>query len=587
MTMNAPLIESRYEALLGVDQAVLDAIPAAVYVCDAAGAIVRFNRAAAELWGRTPNVGDSDERFCGSFRLYRMDGTRLPHAETPMEAVLRTGAPRKDKEVVVERPDGSRIIVLANLEPLTGADGAMQGAVNCFQDVTDRRLAEEENRAERAELENFFENAGVAMCWIDGSGVIRRANRAELELLGYDREDYVGRRMSEFHMDRATGEEVAARLSGGEQLHRFPAHLRTRAGEIKPVFISSTAPSRNAGNSYTQCITLERSAEQVRQELAAIVKSSQDAIVSKDLNGVIVSWNRGAERLFGYGADEAIGQPITMLIPPDQHDEEPTILQRIRRGERVDTYETLRRRKDGETIDISLTVSPVRDADGRIVGASKIARDISERKQAKEQRSLLMRELSHRSKNLLAMVQGLMQQAARHAVDRETFVEDFGDRLKGLARSHDLLVDQAWKGAALSSLAHAHLGFIDDSEAVTTEGPDLLLAPAAAQTLGLALYELATNAVKHGALSVTQGRVHLDWAVQGEGEGALLLLRWRETGGPSVRPPRRQGFGTVMVERIAPQALQGSATLAFEPGGVSWTLEVAVEHLRADASTAP
>ena len=123
------------------------------------------------------------------------------------------------------------------------------------------------------------------------------------------------------------------------------------------------------------------------QRLASIVELSDDAIVSKDLNGIITSWNGGAERLFGYTAEEVIGKPITILIPPDRMDEEPEILERVRRGERVNQYDTVRRRKDGSLIDISLTVRPSKDGDGRIVGASKIARDITERKRAKSSKS--------------------------------------------------------------------------------------------------------------------------------------------------------------------------------------------------------
>jgi PAS domain S-box-containing protein len=151
--------------------------------------------------------------------------------------------------------------------------------------------------------------------------------------------------------------------------------------------------------------------EETRQRLAAIVESSDDAILSKDLNGILMSWNSGAQRLFGYTADEMLGKSVTILIPDDHLDEEPKILERIRRGERVEPYETVRRRKDGSLIDISLTVSPIMDASGKVVGASKIARDITERKrseqalaEAAEQRDLLVAELSHRVKNTLATV---------------------------------------------------------------------------------------------------------------------------------------------------------------------------------------
>ena len=142
-----------------------------------------------------------------------------------------------------------------------------------------------------------------------------------------------------------------------------------------------------------------RESEQRLRWLASIVELSDDAIVSKNLDGTITSWNRGAERIFGYTAEEAVGQPITMVIPQDRHDEERSILTRIRRGERLDHFETVRRRKHGSLIVVSLTVSPVKDAEGKIVGASKIARDITEQKRSQEQIATLAREAEHRSKN--------------------------------------------------------------------------------------------------------------------------------------------------------------------------------------------
>jgi PAS domain S-box-containing protein len=240
----------------------MELLPAAVYICEApSGVITYHNRRAAELWGRAPAIGDTDERFCGSFRLFRTDRTPLPHAETPMAQVLNGAAPIRNQEVVIERRDGSRIILRINIDPLYDIKGRLSGGISVFEDVTDLKQA-----------------------------------------------------------------------------------------------------------------------EQASQRLAAIVESSGDAIVSKDLNGVIASWNQGAERLFGYTAEETIGKPVTLLIPPERHDEEQSILERIRRGESIEHFETVRRRKDGSLLDISLTVSPIRDTRGNIVGASKIARDITRRK---------------------------------------------------------------------------------------------------------------------------------------------------------------------------------------------------------------
>ena len=142
-------------------------------------------------------------------------------------------------------------------------------------------------------------------------------------------------------------------------------------------------------------VTERRRAEEAQARLAAIVESSDDAIVSKTLDGVIRSWNAGAERIFGYTAAEAVGRPITLIIPPDRQDEEPAILARLRRGERVDHFETVRVAKDGRRLDISLTISPVRDSDGQIIGASKVARDITERKRA-DDRVREQEQLTHR-----------------------------------------------------------------------------------------------------------------------------------------------------------------------------------------------
>jgi PAS domain S-box-containing protein len=175
------------------------------------------------------------------------------------------------------------------------------------------------------------------------------------------------------------------------------------------------------------------------QQLASIVETSNDAIVSKDLNGIITSWNGGAERLFGYTAAEVLGKPVTLLIPPDRHSEEPEILERIRRGKRVDHYETVRRRKDGGLLDISLSVSPLKDADGKIVGASKIARDITERKRAHERQKLVVSEMKHRMKNSLATIQAIATQTLnQHAEERDAFIA----RLHALDRAHDLLTSE-------------------------------------------------------------------------------------------------------------------------------------------------
>lgn len=237
----------------------IDALPAAIYTTDAEGRLTHFNPAAVEFSGRVPKIGT--DRWCVSWKLFRADGTPLPHDECPMALALKEGKILKGIEVIAERPDGSRRWFMPYPTTLRDPQGKTVGGINMLVDITDQKEGE-----------------------------------------------------------RAT------------------------------------------------------------QLLAAIVDSSDDAIISKNLDGVITSWNKSAEALFGYTAEEAMGRHVTFIIPRDRWNEEEGILSRLRRGERVDHFETVRMRKDGTTVDLALTISPVRDREGRVIGASKVARDISGRK---------------------------------------------------------------------------------------------------------------------------------------------------------------------------------------------------------------
>ena len=309
------------------------------------------------------------------------------------------------------------------------------------------------------------------------------------------------------------------------------------------------------------------------QRLAAIVESSDDAIVSKGLDGIITSWNAGAERIFGYTADEIIGKPITTIIPQERRDEEPVILSRIVRGERIEHYETVRQRKDGSLLDVSLTVSPIKSADGRIVGASKIARDITERKQAAELRELLINEIQHRVKNTLGTVQAIATQTFRTAQESER--KSFNSRLQALAAAHDLLTNHNWDMAAVRDLIERVLAPFRErnSDRIRISGPNTALDVRKSLSLAMAVHELSTNAVKYGALSNEDGRVSLDWELTEDDTGRWLKFHWRESGGPAVQPPGPKGFGSMLIER-ALEADNGKAQVDFDPAGLICVLEV-------------
>ncbi len=243
----------------------------------------------------------------------------------------------------------------------------------------DERLAELVDQ----ELKRCLDHAAEGLHWVGSDGTILWANQTELDLLGYAREEYVGRNIAEFHADPPVIADILTRLTGGDTLLNYEARLRHKDGSLRFVQINSNVLRRDGRFLHTQCFTRDVTDRKVAAELALrladIVGNSDDAIISKDLDGVITSWNAAAERLYGYTAAEAIGRPLAIIIPPGREQEQEDVVRRIRGGERVPSFETVRRHASGALIPVALTVSPIRDRDGRIVGASKMARDISSR----------------------------------------------------------------------------------------------------------------------------------------------------------------------------------------------------------------
>lgn len=344
-----------------------------------------------------------------------------------------------------------------------------------------------------------------------------------------------------------------------------------RHGHPENVFFDiSYSPVRDEAGSVRGvfCIVSETTervrAQETLQRLAAIIESSDDAILSIDLDARITSWNEGAERLYGFSVEDIVGRSVTVLLPKDRSEEEHAILSRIRRGERVDPYETLRVHKSGANIDVSLTVSPIRDAAGRIVGASKIARDIRGRKEAERLQRLLMNELKHRVKNVLATVRAIATKTFRGEVHARARAA-FDARLLALAKAHDLLTAERWSGAELSALVAEVLSPYDVAN-FEISGPQLRLPSEVVLPFSLALHELATNAAKYGALSVPSGRVDIRWDVIG-GESPRLTMAWTERGGPVVATPRRMGFGSRLIELLSTQ-MNGEVRINYPPTGV-------------------
>jgi PAS domain S-box-containing protein len=365
-------------------------------------------------------------------------------------------------------------------------------------------------------------------------------------------------------------------VKGAEAVAERPDGTRVRFRAYTSHLLDESGAIVGALNTLIDVTEQER-AEEIRQRLVSIVESSQDAIVAKDLNGIITNWNHGAQQLFGYTAEEVIGKPVTVLIPHDHLNEEPEILNRIRRGEKVDHYETIRRRKDGSLVEISLMVSPVKDAEGRIVGASKIARDITERRRAEEQRQLLLREMNHRVKNLFSLASGVVTLSARSAETPDGLATAVRERLTALARAHDLTLPDLSKGAlkaqsatSLRSLVATIVSPFEETapsaSRVAVNGPDVAVGGSAITGMALLLHEFATNAAKYGAFSVPSGHVKIDWSVEKD----MLLFKWEEEDGPPLEPPGEEagGFGTLLARRIVGGQLHGRISHIWKRSGL-------------------
>jgi two-component system cell cycle sensor histidine kinase/response regulator CckA len=293
-----------------------------------------------------------------------------------------------EMELRYRRHDGEYRWMLARVIPLRSSTGQVQGWVGTSVDIHELKTTQEALRRREQELTDFFETAAVGLHWAGPDGTILRTNQAELDLLGYTRQEYVGHNIAEFHVDAPVTQDILHRLAAGEVLHDYPARLRCKDGSIKHVLIDSSVLFEEGRFVYTRCftrdVTAQRAAEEANARLAAIVTSSADAIVGKSLDGVVTNWNAAAERIFGYSADEMVGTSIFRLIPEQHHEAEHALLEQIRRGERVEFSETERVTKDGRRVYIALSVSPIHDAQGRVIGASSIKRDVTERKRARE-----------------------------------------------------------------------------------------------------------------------------------------------------------------------------------------------------------
>jgi PAS domain S-box-containing protein len=461
--------------------------------------------------------------------------------------------------------------------------GTVVGLLGVTRDITDRRQTERALSEHNLQMAMAGKSARVGSYTYDVGSDLMQVSEGYVAVHGLPegtkettRSEWRARTLLEDLPEVEALREQAFRARLGEYAVEY--RIVRSNGEVRWVesrsFISYDGegrPERVVGVNID--ITERKKAAQVAQRLASIVESSDDAIVSKDLDGMIVSWNQGAERLFGYSAEEVIGHSILLVVPPDRQHEELRILERIRSGGRLNHYETVRRHKDGTLVDVSLTVSPLRDVAGVVVGASKIARDIGLRKRAEEHQRTLNAELDHRAKNVLATVRAIIAQTRTASSSYADFVTSVDRRIDSLARTHDLLSESGWRGGSLADIAQRQFAPYAANN-VDMNGPGVTLKADATQAVAMVLHELTTNAAKYGAFSSRSGRVTLSWSWIANGSRRRLAIEWQEINGPPVGAPSRCGYGTSTIRELIPFELGGAVDLAFTAEGVRCRIEI-------------
>jgi PAS domain S-box-containing protein len=517
----------------------------------------------------------------------------LPATQAPVCEALRSGAAVRDRELVVERPNGTRIAILANVDPLFDEDGRIAGAINCFQDISESKRTEEALREQDQRLAATYENAAIAISEVDAAGRLLRVNETVCAITGYSREELL--KLTIFDVthpeDRTVDHDTYLAQAAGQRDH-YVAEKRLICKDGRTIWISvaSSAVKDSAGRflygiRVMQDITARKQAEetlrQSEKRYRELIEALPAAVYTTDADGRITYYNQAAVDLWGcrpeLDSDRWCGS--WRLFWPDgapmRHDQCPMAVA-LKEDRPIKNAEAIAERPDGTRVPFAPYPTPLHDACGTLVGAVNMLVDISERKQAEARQKLLVEELNHRVKNTLATVQSLALQTAREASSLDDFCARLEGRLFALSKAHDQLSRRNWEHADMLEIVMASLAPYHDAGAdrITISGEPVRFDPKCALTFAMICHELTTNAAKYGALSVPSGHLSIAWKSRQNGRGRILDFNWRETGGPPVKPPTRRGFGTLLVERGVQLELSGHARLSFDAPGICCEIEI-------------
>ena len=490
------------------------------------------------------------------------------------------------------RKEGSIVWVNLTVGGAKKANGSIDYFISVVEDITKRkeaeaRLKDSEDRLRRI-LNNLFSFVGV----LTREGILIEANEAPLRAAELSREDVIGKPFWDCYWwsfsedSRERLKQSFERALKGETV-RYDVDIRVGEGRFITIDFQ-LAPGRNALGEIVEVIpsatdvTDRRRAEVRLRESEADLQLAQEAANlgrwSWDLRTQDFTWTDRCKAFFGapHEAPMSYDAFLAALHPDDRERIDAAVSEAIDLGKDYDV-EMRTIWPDGSLHWIA-SKGRVYFDDGRPSRMMGVAFDITARKQAEEQMSYAVREVTHRSKNLLSVVQAIVRQTARTQT-RDDFVELFSERIRGLAASQDLLIGNKWKGVLILDLIRSQLSHFKDAlgSRVRLAGPEIELNASAAQTIGMAVHELATNACKYGALSNETGHVFVDWSLRGE-DNAVFSLSWSEREGPPVIRPNRKGFGQTVLLRLAEDALDAEVRLDYDPAGVQWRLRCPAEN---------
>jgi PAS domain S-box-containing protein len=564
------------------------------------GTILTWNQAAERLYGYTA------AEIIGKPWSILIPPDRLPELERKI-AAARSGQNMR-LETLRRRKDGALVEVSLDAAPIRATDGTVIGISTIARDITERRrseraLLESEERLRRslAELEAIYRTAPVGLAVFDTRFRFVHVNNRIAEMDGTSPQDHIGRSVAEVIPAIAEQTEAVFRsvMESGKPVLGVEIAGTTGISPDEPItWLASWYPLRDAAgeiaaiNVVAEDISERKRAEATlaerEQQFRTLANSIPQLAWMADPDGWIFWYNERWYEYTGATPQEMEGWGWQSLHDPTVL---PDVLARFKAslatGEPFDMTFPLKG-ADGAFRPFLTRMMPIRDSHGHIVRWFGTNTDITAQKEHEAHLNFVMRELSHRSKNLLAVVQAMARQTMQHSGDFHDFEGRFMGRLHGLARSHDLLVREDWAGASIRDLVGAQLApFVrEEGASLDISGPDLVLRPDAVQNLGFALFELATNAVKYGALAARNGKVAIHWDLVDAQDGQRVRLKWSESGGPRVKQPERKGFGSVVIERFMAAAFGGKVESGFAPEGFTWSLEIPAEHLLSEVGGA-